>query len=505
MWWWAPARRSIHPFVGDVEHHPFAGDEKTGDARLWEISPLVDCPNDTVGEDGYPEPNKAAIASGKWEILQDHFITRGVPAALLSEGVVGGSFYTYRVAGEVLVKSGAHPVVAVKPYGKGRVVAPAYVEEGFLPQAADPVDTRVQWTTGNMSTRCWPVRSCGRRAAIRAATVTSFRGRDGGRLPRAGGGSPPRSRWRSPGRTSSASPWRRITRWLDPKAGDNVLPVPAEALRPATGLPPGKLIFDLIVRDAAGATLDWASATFDAALAGDSRRVKPSADVYRQEDTLRAVARAEGDLSGLQVRFRVIDDYDRLLVSQERPAAAREEFTYRLADFLGQFALLSVELVDAHGFVVDRLETKPFLVTPKQRRRREYAARIGFSSLRPYFRAVRLRQIRAASTETGMTWTEGINNGLDVPRGSFGIYWYDRGPEDAAGIEKCIQEYQRTGDIKALPYNARKALFQRTHDKKLLVRNPSFSDPAFLEDSAKARARQRPRESPLWARLLLRR
>src|SRR5512140_3721653 len=44
----------IHPFVGDVEGHPFAGDEKNGDTRLWDISPLVDCPNDTVDADGYP-------------------------------------------------------------------------------------------------------------------------------------------------------------------------------------------------------------------------------------------------------------------------------------------------------------------------------------------------------------------------------------------------------------------------------------------------------------------
>ena len=68
-----------------------------------------------------------------------------------------------------------------------------------------------------------------------------------------------------------------------------------------------------------------------------------------------------------------------------------------------------------------------------------------------------------------MTWTEGINNDLDIPRGSFGIYWYDRGPEDEAGIEKAIEAYQRTGDYAALPYNAKKALYQRTHDKKLLV------------------------------------
>src|SRR4030095_12957336 len=30
----------LHPFVGDVEGHPFKGDEATGDKRIWELSPL---------------------------------------------------------------------------------------------------------------------------------------------------------------------------------------------------------------------------------------------------------------------------------------------------------------------------------------------------------------------------------------------------------------------------------------------------------------------------------
>src|SRR5205823_4026445 len=156
------------------------------------------------------------------------------------------------------------------------------------------------------------------------------------------------------------------------------------------------------------------------------------------------------------------------------------DFSYRLEDFLGKFATARAELVDSRGFVIDRIETKPLFIAPTERRSREYAASIGFSSIRPNFRSVRLRQIRAASTDTGMTWTEGINNGLDIPHGSFGIYWYDRGPEDTPGIEKAIQEYQRTGDYAKLPYNAKRVLYKRTHDKKLLVRIPSFSDPAFL-------------------------
>ena len=48
-------------------------------------------------------------------------------------------------AGDVIIRSGEHPVAAVKTYGKGRVVAFAYVEEGFTPQSVNPVETKTYW------------------------------------------------------------------------------------------------------------------------------------------------------------------------------------------------------------------------------------------------------------------------------------------------------------------------------------------------------------------------
>src|SRR5215212_9562 len=135
----------LHPFVGDVKGHPFKGDEAEPDARIWEVSPLVGVPDDTLNERGYPEINQDAVAKGKWEVTHPHFITGGVPFELLPEGQVGGSFYKYRADGDVLVRSGDSPVVAVKSYGRGRVVSLAYVEEGFTPQSVNPFETKVYW------------------------------------------------------------------------------------------------------------------------------------------------------------------------------------------------------------------------------------------------------------------------------------------------------------------------------------------------------------------------
>ncbi|HSD29469.1 MAG TPA: hypothetical protein VLL75_19355, partial [Vicinamibacteria bacterium] len=135
----------LHPFLGDVKGHPFKGDEAEPDRRLWELSPLVGVPDDFVSERGYPEPNTAAIKEARWERGTPHVITEGVPLELLPSGRAGGRFYEYEARGDVLVRGGEHPILAVKSYGKGRVAAFAYVEDGFLPETVDPAESKTYW------------------------------------------------------------------------------------------------------------------------------------------------------------------------------------------------------------------------------------------------------------------------------------------------------------------------------------------------------------------------
>src|SRR5687767_771746 len=77
--------------------------------------------------------------------IRDKLVTGVQTCALPILGNAGGSFYKYRAAGDVIIRSGEHPVAAVKSYGKGRVVAFAYVEEGFTPQSVNPVETKTYW------------------------------------------------------------------------------------------------------------------------------------------------------------------------------------------------------------------------------------------------------------------------------------------------------------------------------------------------------------------------
>ncbi|MFL6208625.1 MAG: beta-galactosidase trimerization domain-containing protein [Pyrinomonadaceae bacterium] len=487
----------LHPFVGDVKGHPFKGDEPEGDTRIWDISPLIGVADDTVNERGYPEINQDAVRKGKWEVAQKHFITEGQPLDLLPEGNTGGTFYDYRASGDVLIKSGDRPVVAVKNYGKGRVVALAYVEEGFTPQSIDPVETKIYWdyweyqysllarsilwaagrdaglhinalTAGDSSLKLTLASNTSRRVEIEVAGKSEF---------------------------GPALGSHRITKELS--AGENSVEIAKDALRPAEGWPGGRQIFNVIIRDATdGATLNWGAVTFQTSKRAMMTLAKPAVDVYRRGETLSAVLRATGDLSGLRMRMQVADDLGRLLGVVTRPARGERTFTFPLTDFLGKTALVTAELIDERGAVVDQLRAKPVMVVQAARREQEYTALVSFGGTKHYLQDAQARMVRGVASDTGFTWGGDVDNSLNIPRGTFGVYWYDRGPTTPEGMNQAIAEYERTKDFEALGYLTKKELYKRTGDKTFLRRTPSFNDPAFMQtlaDIVRAAARNKAR------------
>ncbi len=487
----------LHPFVGDVEGHPFKGDEIVGDKRIWDISPLVDVANDTVNERGYPEINQDAITKGKWEIGQKHFITEGLPLDLLPEGNAGGSFYKYRANGEVLIKSGAYPVVAVKNYGKGRVVALGYTEEGFTPQSVNPVDTQIYWDYWEYQysllarSILW---ASGREANVRINALTAG---DSGIKLALNSTTPRRVEIEAAGKNEFGQALGSHRMSQDLVAGENVIEIPADTLRPVTGWPGGRQIFNVLIRDSqAGATLNWGAAAFHAPKRAMMTMAKLAVDVYKRGETLSAVLRAAGDLSGLQMRMQVADDLGRLLGVIARPARGERTLTYPLADFLGKFALITAELVDERGAVVDQLRAKPVMVVQATRRPKEYTALVSFGGTKHYLQDAQTRMVRGVASDTGFTWGGDVDNSLNIPRGTFGVYWYDRGPTTPEGMAQAIAEYQRKGDFETLGYLTKKELFKRTGDKKFLRRTPSFNDPTFMQalsDIVRAAARNKAR------------
>ncbi len=187
-----------------------------------------------------------------------------------------------------------------------------------------------------------------------------------------------------------------------------------------------------------------------------------------------------GDLTDLRLRVSVSDDLGRVVWRGEGATRGQKSFFCPLDGFLGKTAEIRAELIDGEGTVIDQLRSKPVMVVQKERRPREYQGLMSFGGARHYFKSVRQHLLRSLGMDTGFTWGAGVNNDLDLPRGYFGVYWYDRGPTDPEGLEKAIAEFQKTGDFESLAYLTKKELYRRTGDKRFLVRTPSLDDPKVL-------------------------
>ena len=468
----------LHPFVGDVEGHPFEGDEPTGDTRIWELSPLVGIPDDFVNDRGYAVVNEAAVVRARWEKAGRHFVTDGVALELLPEGRTGGRVYAYEARGDVLVQAGGHPVLATRTHGRGRVVAFGYVEDGFLPETGD-AESLPDWSYWEYQYALLAralVWAAGREGdlgidSLRADAETGLRLALGTPVAR-------EVEIEVGGRSAFGPSLRRVRlrRVLPP--GSSAIAVSADEVRPPEGFAGGRQILDVIVRDASGATLNWGSATFEVAPRATVASVTTATDVHRRGDLMSVVARAAGDLDGLSLRLEGRDDVDRLVFREEKATRGETYFFVDLAHFVGRLVHLRAELVEPSGRVVDQHRAKPVLVVQRERRAGDYGAQVSFEDSPPHFAALRKSRQHALAMDPGFTWGGEVNNDLHLPRGTFGVYWYDRGPTTPEGIERAIAEYERTGDVDALAYLTKKALFERTGDTRFLARKPSFDDPA---------------------------
>ena len=144
-------KKRVAEGTGLVIIHPFTGERNEGKNRasdLWEISPLVYCLSDWVDpSDGYPRINWKALAQDNWIIARDHYITRNV--VLTGMPFDHMYFYKYELANDaealIVSSKGNYPILAVKNYGKGRVVAFAYREIGIIPYVDKNVQYEIPW------------------------------------------------------------------------------------------------------------------------------------------------------------------------------------------------------------------------------------------------------------------------------------------------------------------------------------------------------------------------
>ncbi len=124
---------------GLVFVHPHLG-ENQRDKSLWKLSPIVGVPPTTLDaegagtDEGYPNPPKEAMSGEPWRKAADHFIVNGIPFEALPYPAL--KHYQYRLARgaqALVVGENESPVVAVREFGKGRVVGLGYHAEGLFP------------------------------------------------------------------------------------------------------------------------------------------------------------------------------------------------------------------------------------------------------------------------------------------------------------------------------------------------------------------------------------
>ncbi|MHC4712200.1 MAG: beta-galactosidase trimerization domain-containing protein [Planctomycetota bacterium] len=475
----------IHPTVGDVVGHPFKGDEDEADIRIWDISPLAESADNPINEGGYPEyPKNPSVTEGKWEYGAPHFITAGVPLGLLAESKVPNKFFKYTANGEVLIKSGELPVLAVRTYGKGRVVAFAYHPQGFVPMAVDPVDSGVYWDYWeyyySLLARAvlW---ASGRETAVTVESISAARSIEPVLAMVLNSSKPRTVEIEILVKSEYGVPLGRYTSTFELAAGTNDVRLDHAVEAAAEGAIGGRVIYDVMIREG-GATLDWASTFCEWPKPAAIAELSIPQDVYKRGETLGAVVKAGGNLEGLSVRFTVADELDRVLADKRTPAAEEVPFDCDLSNYLGDYAFVAAELVGA-AHALDQKRAKGVLVVQSERRPKEFVANVSFGGGRPFLRNRRGQLVRAAGARPGFVWGGAVNTGLNIPKGSFGIYWYHRGPDpsDEEGIDKLIAEYEETGDFGSLKYNVKKELYKRTEDKKFLERTPCLDDAEFMK------------------------
>ena len=496
----------LHPFVGDVKGHPFKGDEAEGDRRIWEVSPLVGVPDDFVSERGYPELNAAAITQARWTPKGRHFITEGVPLDLIPSGRSGGRFYNYDARGDVLDRgrraAGARREGLRQGTGGG-----LRLRGGRLP----PRGRGPRRVAGLLGLLGVPVLAPGPEPALGGGTrerrrVAGARAPRDVAVPRPPGAQRPGARRlvevtaRSEFGPSGA-PFRD-RRSLP--AGTTSLSVAAERFRPTRRIrrgTPDRRRHRSRRRHRRDPRLG--TATFEVAKRATVARLKPNAAVYRAGDTVSVVTQAAGRLDGLQVRLEMRDDLGRLLSREEKPTGGEKTQFFRLDDFLGKRAFLSASLVEGER-IVDQLRAEPVVVVQRERRSKEYRALMSFESPRPELAPLRQRRLRALAMDSGFTWGGKVNDSLEVPRGWFGVYWYDRGPTTPEGLDEAIREFERTGDFASLQYLTKKRALQAHRRHEVPGAEPQPRRPRGAADPGRGVRHGRPQQGRLQHGLLLR-
>jgi len=452
--------------TGWVFVHPHLGSDDA-DQSLWQALPLVDVPPTTMTapgagiDSGYPQPPTQAMSGAPWKKAADHYITNGLPL----EALPYPHLRHYRCglakgAQALITGDGGSPVVAVKQYGKGRVVSLAYHNYALFPELSA--------RRGELNENFWEylysllLRSIVWAAAkeppvmLRAVTPSARRfspsaaGSVTVRLDNAGAAKQASLSVTVRDEFRSTQAWHEFPVRLAP--GENAVQVPL----PKGASPGGRHFVDTIV-SVAGKKADWGTGTYEVTREAQVGRITLDAEAVPAGGTLTGTAQLKGKASGLTLRVELWDGLGRLLDSQSVAAGRKRSVAFRVKcpEALTHIGWVKCRLLDGARTVHEaRAET---VLTAPRRKWEDYNVILPWlhDGLWPWTDLIESQYRTAGITSTGTTSLNfALTTSMHTP--GFGVYWWGRQP-----YVNVKQEYGRT------------------KDKKLLVRHPCFHTEEF--------------------------
>jgi len=465
--------RRVRRGTGAVLIAPFRTKDETVDDRIWGLSPLVRVLDHSVPDDGYLRINWRSLADGEWEWTAPaegpaairHFVLHGIPSELIPSRHL--RHYRYRPSGTILAQAGNDPVIGVKSFGKGRVVALGYQNAGFTPRAIDPAKTGVTWYYWeyyyNLLVRS-VIWAAGKESPVSLVEIDS----DGKALRlKATSDTPREAEVEAHVKNQWGETELELRKPVKLAQGDNALTVGFDLERPACGMH----LVDVILREG-GKSLDWGTTVFQVARPAQITMVSV-ADTCPADGLLPVRAAAHNFQEIDLLRLRLEDQWGRIAFKAEAEAAKEVSVDAPVRGALSQFVRIVAELWRGET-LLDRKVSKEVYLVPKEREKRQFRAELGWAGgWKRYLAPTTNRLIADRETEIGPIGRAFLNNSLGV-RGLGFVRWNKD------------------------QYSKQKRLYHATKDKAYLIRNPCLSSPEYQNDlkkrvtrSVRAKARYR--------------
>jgi Beta-galactosidase trimerisation domain/Beta-galactosidase len=436
---------------------------------LWTLSPLVGVLSDRLDARGFREVRPDAVAAGAWKAVANHFVTRSVPFDAFPTEYV--KHYKYQLGADstaLVTGEGGEPTIAVKNYGRGRVVALGYLNEGLSPQ----VDWKIlgqrddHWWEYFYSLLCrsiiWAAKQdpqlvLGSIAVeppsappgLKAGTL-SVEIQNPGALPKAEISTTIVNNWGEAVGSSARS--------FAVKQGTNSvsLPIPWDSYD-------GRHLVDVIL-SAGGSHYDWGAAKYEIKEPGEARHgeilsISTDRPTYALGETAQvAVTSKVPEFTRLSVQM--FDNRQRLIGTSSSPARTDQTIPMTVGPYTTNIGWVRASLESVEGRILDRKQVRVNFAS-QDRKFGAYEVILpwyGPPSYQPWTRTLD-DQFRKA----GVTVVESPERNFrliqEVHAPGFGVYWHYREP-----------------------YLQQKDKFLETGDKKYLIRTPDLASDAWLDE-----------------------